>query len=154
MVNKEAELKKTLLGVLGERIVAKYLRDCGRLVNESLYMFDSSKDMEVDGHCVEVKTQTPLLIHDAFTVGINQMNKIQNSHKVYWVSVPPAKITDPLGGGVFEMDPKVASSFSYRLRTGREVICFKRNQDGMKIIYQIKDKKLLNHLQELSTSYL
>lgn len=55
MVNKENELKKTLLGILGEKIVAKYLRDKGHEVNESLYMFDSSKDMLVDGNCVEVK---------------------------------------------------------------------------------------------------
>jgi meiotically up-regulated gene 157 (Mug157) protein len=154
MVNKEAELKKTLLGILGEKIVAKYLRDCGHQVNESLYMFDSSKDMEVDGLHVEVKTQTPFLIHDAFAVSINQMNKIQNSHRVYWVSVPPSKVNDVLAGYVFEMDPKIASSFLYRLKTGREVMCFKRNQEGMKIVHQIKDQKLLSHLQELSTSYM
>ena len=153
-MNKEAELKRTLLGMLGEKIVAKYLRDCGHSVNESLYMFDTSKDMEVDGNNVEVKTQTPFLIHDAFGISINQMNKIQNSHRVYWVSVPPTKIADPLAGYVFEMDPKVARSFSYRLRTGREVMCFKRIQEGMKIVYQIKDQKLLDHLRDLSTSYL
>ena len=84
----------------------------------------------------------------------NQMNKIQNSHRVYWVSVPPSKINDVMSGFVFEMDPKVATSFMHRLKTGREVMCFKRNQEGMKIVYQIKDQKLLKHLQELSTSYL
>jgi hypothetical protein len=154
MVNKENELKKTLLGILGEKIVAKYLRDKGHEVNESLYMFDSSKDMIVDGNYVEVKTQVPFLIHDAFGISINQMNKIQNSHKVYWVSVPPSKIHDNLSGYVFEMDPKVAKSFLYRLKTGREVMCFKRNQEGMKVVYQVKDQRLLQHLQELSTSYL
>jgi hypothetical protein len=153
-VSKEDQLKKTLLGMLGEKIVAKYLRDKGHTVNESLHMFDSLKDMDVDGNQVEVKTQVPFLIYDSFAVSTNQMNKIKNSHKVYWVSVPPSKVKDNLAGYVFEMDPSVAVGDLYKLKTGREIICFKRNQEGMKIVYQIKDQKLLNHLQELSTSYL
>jgi hypothetical protein len=153
-MNKEAELKKTLLGILGEKIVAKYLRDCGHSVNESLYMFDSTKDLDVDGEMVEVKTQVPFFIYDAFAVSINQITKIQNSHKVYWVSVPPSKVNDVMGGFVFEMDPKIATGFMHKLKTGREVMCFKRNQEGMKIVHQIKDQKLLSHLQELSTSYM
>lgn len=153
-MNKEAELKKTLLGILGEKIVAKHLRDRGHSVNESLYMFDSAKDLEVNGEMVEVKTQVPFLIYDSFAVSINQMNKIQNSHRVYWVSVPPTKVNDIMGGFVFEMDPKVATGFMHRLKSGREIMCFKRNQEGMKAVYQIKDQKLLQHLQELSTSYL
>ena len=153
-MDSEKKLKNTLLGVLGERIVAKYLRDNGHHVNESLYMFDSSKDLIVDGNLVEVKTQVPLLMHDSFAVNINQVNKIQNSHKVYWVSVPPSKVSDNLAGYVFEMDPKIAVGYTLKLKTGREIICFKRNQNGMKIIYQIKDQNLLKHLQELSTSYL
>lgn len=153
-MNNDTKLKKTLLGVLGEKIVAKYLRDRGHNVSESLYMFDSSKDLEVDGEMVEVKTQVPFLIYDSFAVSIDQINKIQKSHKVYWVSVPPTKVNDVMCGFVFEMDPKVATGFMHRLKNGREVMCFKRNQDGMKIVHQIKDQKLLKHLQELSTSYM
>lgn len=154
MKNNETKLKNTLLGMLGEKIVAKHLRDCGHTVNESLYMFDSGMDMTVDGNAVEIKTQVPLLIYDSFAVNINQMNKIQKSHKVYWVSVPPTKVPDTLSGAVFEMDPKVAMSFSHTLKNGREIMCFRRNQEGMKIVYQIKDQTLINHLKELSTSYL
>lgn len=150
----EKELKNIMLGILGEKIVAKLLRDQGHTVNESLYMFDSIKDLDVNGEPVEVKTQVPLLIHDSFAVSLNQMNKIQKSNKVYWVSVPPTKINDVYSGFVFEMDPNIASSFLFKLKNGREIMCFKRNQPGMKIVHQIKDKKLLNHLQELSTSYL
>jgi hypothetical protein len=153
-MKNEDQLKKLLLGALGERIVAKYLRDKGHNVNESLYMFDSDKDLEVDGEHVEIKTQVPFLVYDSFAVSLNQMNKIQKSSKVYWVSLPPTKVNDILAGFIFEMDPKIATSFLHRLKNGREIMCFKRNQDGMKVVYQIKDKKLLNHLQELSTSYL
>lgn len=154
MKSTETKLKNALLGMLGEKIVAKHLRDCGHTVNESLYMFDSNMDMIVDGNPVEVKTQVPLLMYDSFAVSVNQMNKIKKSHKVYWVSVPPTKVSDILSGSVFEMDPKVVTSFSHKLKNGREIMCFRRNQEGMKIVYQIKDQTLINHLKELSTSYL
>jgi hypothetical protein len=154
MTNNETKLKNALLGMLGEKIVAKHLRDCGHVVNESLYMFDSNMDMTVDGKHIEIKTQVPLLIYDSFAVNINQMNKIQKSHKVYWVSVPPSTVSDNLSGAVFEMDPTIATSFLHKLKNGREIMCFRRNQEGMKIIYQIKDQTLINHLRELSTSYL
>lgn len=147
-------LKHTLLGILGERIIAKLLRHHGHAVDESLDMFDSIMDMQVDGKPVEVKTLVPLLIHNSFAVNINQYEKIKNADKVYWISVPPSKITDELSGCIFEMDPKIAKHFTYKLKNGRELMCFKRKQDGMKIIKRLRNKKLLNHLQKLSTSYL
>lgn len=150
----KTDLKKVLLGILGEKIVAKYLRDCGNLVNESLNIFDSEKDMDVNGERVEVKTQVPLLYMDAFTISYNQLNKIKGAHRVYWVSVPPTKYDDVLGGCVFEMDPLIAESFMVKMRDGREMIGFKRNQKGMKMVYQIKDQKLLSHLKELNSSYM
>jgi hypothetical protein len=153
-MKNEQDLKKLLLGMLGEKIVAKHLRDCGHIVNESLYMFDSNMDMTVDGKPIEIKTQVPFLMYNSFAVSTNQINKIQKSHRVYWVSVPPGKASDILSGAVFEMDPKVATGFLHKLNNGREIMCFRRDQEGMKIVYQIKDQKLINHLKELSTSYL
>jgi len=147
------DLKKTLLGMLGEKIVAKHLRDRGCTVNESLNIFDSEKDMEVDGNKVEVKTQVPFLMMNSFTISISQLRKIQNSHRVYWISVPPGKAHDALAGYIFEMDPAIAHGHRYTLKNGREMVAYKRNQPGMNIVGQIKDQKLLSHLTELSTSY-
>jgi len=52
------------------------------------------------------------------------------------------------------MDPTVAKYERYKLKNGREMLAFKRNQLGMDIVDQIKDKSLLDHMKELSTSYL
>ncbi len=150
----EKNYKKILLGMLGEKVVAKYLRDRGHEVNESLNVFDSAKDMVVDGENVEVKTQAPFIIHDSFSIATNQLTKIQNSHRVYWVCVPLSKTYDAYAGFIFEMDPKVAKHHTIRLKSGREMVCFKRNQPGMTIVHKIKDQKLFEHLKELSSSYL
>jgi len=148
------DLKKHLLGMLGERIIAKHLRERGHSVIESLNVFDSEKDLDVDGDKVEVKTQVPFLIKNAFSISPNQLNKIKNSKFVYWISVPPTKMPDSLAGFIFKMDPTVAKYERYKLKNGREMLAFKRNQLGMDIVDQIKDKSLLDHMKELSTSYL
>lgn len=147
-------LKKTLLGMLGERIIAKHLRERGHTVTESLNVFDSEKDLDVDGYKVEVKTQVPFIIKDSFSISRNQLNKIQNSKYVYWVSVPPTKVHDNLSGCIFKMDPNTAKFERYRLNSGKEMIAYKRNQPGMEIVDQIDNTQLLNHMKELSTSYL
>jgi hypothetical protein len=41
------DYKKVLLGMLGEKIVAKHFRDNGHHVEESLNVFDSDKDIFV-----------------------------------------------------------------------------------------------------------
>ena len=147
--------KKVLLGLLGERIVAKVLRDSGYSVEESLNVFDTTKDMLVNGKKVEVKCQVPYLIHDAFAVSPNQLKKLLSCRYVFWVSVPPKKINDPNSGWVYAMDTAVNVKYqTARNRNGREVVYFPRTQEAMKVIYKIKDTSLLNHLTELSSSYL
>jgi hypothetical protein len=64
----EVDYKKVLLGMLGEKIVAKYFRDNGHIVDESLNIFDSEKDMIIDGNNVEIKTNAPLIYYDSFSI--------------------------------------------------------------------------------------
>ena len=66
-------VQKILLGMIGERIVASILRGNGHLVEESLNVFDTEKDMLVDGNPVEVKTQVPYVIEDSFAVFIGRI---------------------------------------------------------------------------------
>ena len=51
--------RKILLGLIGERIVAHYLRNMGHVVEESLNVFDMEKDMMV---CVlkQIPQQCPM----------------------------------------------------------------------------------------------
>jgi len=102
------DYKRVLLGMLGEKIVAKHFRDSGHQVEESLNVFDSDKDMIIDGNNVEVKTNAPLIYYDSFSFANGQYNKIMNSHRVYWVSVPLQTQEDQFAGCIFEMDPRVA----------------------------------------------
>lgn len=140
--------------MLGEKIVAKHFRDSGHQVEESLDVFDSDKDMIIDGNNVEVKTNAPLIYYDSFSFPKGQYNKIINSHRVYWVSVPLQTQEDPFAGCIFEMDPKVAKLHTITFNSGKTTIGLRRQQDGMKIIHKIEDPKLLKQLKELSSSYL
>jgi hypothetical protein len=148
------DYKKVLLGMLGEKIVAKHFRDSGHHVEESLNVFDSDKDMVIDGMNVEVKTNVPLIYYDSFSIPKSQYNKIINAHRVYWVSVPLQTKDDQFEGCIFEMDPKVAKLHTIRFNSGKTVIGLKRQQEGMRVIHVIKDESLLKHLKELSSSYL
>lgn len=148
------DYKKVLLGMLGEKIVAKHFRDSGHQVEESLDVFDSTKDMLIDGKNVEVKTNAPLIYYDSFSFPKSQYNKIMNSHRVYWVSVPLQTQEDQYAGCIFEMDPKVAKPHLITFGSGKQTIGLRRQQEGMKVIYKIEDPKLLNHLKSLSSSYL
>ena len=152
---QETGERKILLGVIGERIVAHHLRKAGHDVEESLNVYDSEKDMLVDGLPVEVKTQVPIMIEDSFGIALSQKAKIFGCHRVYFVSVP-LKNTDELAGCIFEMDPKDPDLKAHRWETneGRPMVCFPRRQKSLKLIYQIKDTDILEQLRKLSTSYL
>lgn len=150
------DVRKILLGMIGERIVAAYLRSQGYCVEESLDVFDSEKDLLVDGKKVEVKTQAPIMVEDSFGISPRQKDKVMSSHKVYFVSVPLQRVADPLAGVIFEMDPQDPSLKIHKWHTikGREVLCFPRRQAAMKQVHRITDEKILKQLTQLSTSYL
>jgi hypothetical protein len=153
---QSVDVRKILLGVIGERIVSSFLRKQGHEVEESLNVFDTEKDMLVDGQKVEVKTQVPIIMEDSFGVTMNQKPKIMSSHRVYFISVPLPKNQDDLEGGIFEMNPKDPMLKAHRWRTfsGREMLCFPRRQTAMKLIHRIDDEKVLKQLKDLSTSYM
>ena len=148
------DYKRVLLGMLGEKIVAKHFRDSGHQVEESLNVFDSDKDMIIDGYNIEVKTNAPLIYYDSFSFPKSQHDKIMNSHRVYWVSVPLQTQEDQFAGCIFEMDPKVAKLHTIKFNSGTTSIGIRRQQDGMKVIHKIEDPTILKQLKELSSSYL
>jgi len=148
-------IKKILLGMIGERIVATWLRKQGHTVEESLYVFDNEKDMLVDGKNAEVKTQVPIMAEDSFTISINQRSKVLSSYRVYWISVP-TRVPNELDGCVFEMDPssELLKAHRWRTNSNREMLCFPRRQTAMKLLFKIEDPGILSQLNELSTSSL
>ena len=150
------EQRKVLQGMMGERIVAHLLRKNGHIVEESLNPFDNEKDMLVDGLPCEVKTQVPIVVEDGFAIDPKQINKIMNSHRVYWVCVPTTRNVDAHAGCIYEMDPKDENLKAHRwsAHNGRQSVVFPRVQKAMKIIGKIEDESLLEQLRNLSTSYL
>lgn len=149
------DVKRVMLGMTGERIVAHLLRKQGHIVVESLDPFDSEKDMLMDGLKIEVKTQVPFLVEDSFTISHSQLKKICNSHRVYFLAVPLFKNQDPNVGCIYELDSTQEFKCHRRfVANGRETICIPRNQPYMKIIGRVEDSKLLATLRELSTSHL
>jgi hypothetical protein len=157
MAKKEqtVDVKKVMLGMTGERIVAHLLRKQGHIVEESLDPFDTEKDMLMDGLRIEVKTQVPFLVEDSFAVSPSQLKKICNSHRVYFLSVPPSKNADPNSGCIYELDTTQEFKCHRRvLANGRETVCIPRNQAHIKVIGRVTDPKLLNTLKQLSTSYI
>lgn len=81
--------KTKLTGNLGEKLVAKYFRNKGLLVEESIDMFDQKKDMIVDEkYTCEVKTQQVWHRENAFTVKPNQILKCMEVDLLIFVETP------------------------------------------------------------------
>lgn len=80
--------KMTMTGALGERLVAKYYRDQGHVVEESLNMYDSEQDMHIDGANCEVKTQQPWHNEKSFTIRETQLKKCLEADKLVFVETP------------------------------------------------------------------
>jgi len=79
---------KTKTGDLGEKLVARYFRQNNSIVEESLDLFDRSKDMSIDGESCEVKTQQPWHKEQAFTVKPNQLQKCLEVDRLIFVETP------------------------------------------------------------------
>ena len=152
----DSNVSKILLGLLGEKIVAHYLRSKGYQVEESLDIFDSSKDMKVNDLKVEVKTQVPFVVYDSFAVNENQLNKMKGCRYVFFVSCPLQTVDDSYAGCVFCLDMQHESLKIERktLKNGRNIICFPRKQEAMRNVHRVTDTKILSQMKQLSTSYL
>jgi hypothetical protein len=85
----DSNQKKQKTGDLGEKLVARYYRDMGRSVYETMDLFDDKKDMLIDGllSC-EVKTQQPWHKEQAFTVKANQIKKCMSVDILIFVETP------------------------------------------------------------------
>ena len=80
--------KKTLLGGVGEKIVANYMSKQGIIVEQSVDPYDSQKDMKINGKPLEVKTQVPFVYKKCFTLKKNQLNKCLNAEYFVFVQAP------------------------------------------------------------------
>jgi len=89
------DMKKHMMGLLGERIVATLYR--GHQIEFAETVFDQHRDLRIDGRNVEVKTQRMWLKHNAFTYRPNQHQKCTSVDQLIFID------TDT--GDVYEASP-------------------------------------------------
>jgi hypothetical protein len=138
------EEKMNELGLAGEKIVTNMLNSLGSnlKIEHSVDKYDREKDMLVDGYKVEVKTQVPFVMKNAFTFLPKQLNKCRGVDVLYFVSVPPPRNEDKWAGWIFRAEPKNFKTTSYTTRDGRNMILVPREQEALVPIQKMSDEEI------------
>lgn len=126
-----------ILGKTGEKIISNFFSKIGKVVEHSINNFDSTKDMTVDGQKIEVKTQVPFVMKNAFTFKKNQLKKCLGVDKVIFVSVPNSIVSHYSAGKVYEIESSKLKYNFYITKDGRDMILIDINQPDMKELFQM-----------------
>ena len=140
------------LGLAGEKIVINMLSDEGCRIKTSIDKYDSEKDLLVDGqYKVEVKTQVPFVMQNAFTFKPNQLRKCRSVDVLYFVSVPPPRNQDKWAGWIFRAEPQNFTTRNYRTKDGRDMVLIDREQPALVPVKKMSDEEM-KELQKYSVS--
>jgi hypothetical protein len=139
------------LGLAGEKVIINLLSGEGRKIQSSINKYDSEKDLLADGKKVEVKTQVPFIMQNAFTFKPNQLRKCRSVDELYFVSVPAGRHTDKWAGWVFKADPKTFEIRNYKTKDGRDMLLVNREQEALKPVKKMSDEEM-KELQKYSVS--
>ena len=145
------EQNMEILGKTGEKIVSNFYSRKGKIVEQSINNFDSGKDMMVDGAKVEVKTQVPFVIKNAFSFRKNQLRKCLNADGVVFVSVPNSVKPHWSDGKVYLIEPSALKYSFYTTKDGREMVLIPINQPDMMEIYVMTQEECAE-LQKYTSS--
>jgi len=140
------------LGLAGEKIIINMLSGSGHIIKTSVDKYDSEKDLLIDGLIkVEVKTQVPFIMQNAFTFKPNQLRKCRSVDILYFVSVPAGRHTDKWAGWIFKADPKSFVTRNYKTKDGRDMILVDREQSALTPLKKMTDEEM-KELQKYSVS--
>jgi hypothetical protein len=140
------------LGLAGEKIVINMLSEEGCKIKTSVDKYDSEKDLLVDGqYKVEVKTQVPFVMQNAFTFKPNQLRKCRSVDVLYFVSVPPPRHQDKWAGWIFRVEPQKFTTRNYKTKDGREMVLIDREQPALTPIKKMSDEEI-KELQKYTVS--
>lgn len=143
-----------ILGRIGEKIVANMLTNLGLNVQESIDHFDSKKDFLVDGKTVEVKTEQPYVLKNAFSFRESQMRKCRNVDVLYFVSIPPLmKLDYKWAGWIFRAEPENFRSYSYTTKSGTRMIAVPIEQPALHPIGKMQADEILELLKYADSNY-
>lgn len=144
---QKSKEKMLMMGQLGEKIVKHYAQQNGLLVEDSLSMYDSEKDLKINGRTAEVKTQMRFFTQNAFTVKENQVRKCLNADLLYFVESPSR---DDTSIKVWECSKEDRQFRTYRTRDGRTMKLL--DVDDMELIYVLDDPKIVREMKSFSNS--
>lgn len=147
----DTEAPQAKMGRAGETIVHNWLNKNGFLVEASVDQYDSEKDMLVNGKKIEVKTQVPFIMKDAFSILQKQLNKCLKADVVYFVSVPNSTRKHYSDGKVYRIDSNKIKYQFHKTKDGRQMILIPIKQPDLQEVFQMS-KKECEILQRYSVS--
>ena len=151
MKNMTKEEMMNELGLAGEKIIINMLSEEGCKIKSSVDKFDSEKDLLVNDKKVEVKTQVPFIMQNAFTFKPNQLNKCRSVDVLYFVSVPAPRHSDKWAGWIFRAEPKEFKTRNYTTKDGRNMILIDREQKALKPVRKMTEQEMAE-LQKYTVS--
>jgi len=135
------------LGVVGEKIIANEL---GGDIKFSIDKYDNKKDLVVNGKTVEVKTQVPFILENAFSIKLNQLHKCRAVDELYFIAVP-AKRKFKWEGWMFKVNPKTFVTRKTLTRDNREMLLINIEQPAVEKVRKVNDAYIAS-LVKFSTS--
>lgn len=129
------------LGRAGETIVLNWFSSKGIPFQVSVDQYDSQKDMIAEGKKIEVKTQVPFVMKDAFTFKENQLRKCLNADYVYFVSVPNEKRPHHSAGKVYRIESIQLKYDYYTTKDGRKMVLVPIKQEAMQELFEMTEKE-------------
>lgn len=149
------EQRIDILGRIGEKIVVNYLNSLGHKVQESIDHFDRTKDMTVDGKHIEVKTEQPFVMKNAFTFRETQLRKCRTVDELYFVSIPPLIKKDyKWGGWIFKADPKnFIISEKYTTKYGNKMIVIPIEQEALVPLQRMNQEEINQLVKYAESNY-
>lgn len=130
-----------ILGKTGEKIVSNYYSKQGKIVEQAINNFDSTKDMLVDGKKIEVKTQVPFVMKSSFTFKENQLRKCLNADYVVFVSVPNGTMKHYSDGKVYAIESKKLKYNFYTTKDGRKMVLVAIGQPDMEKLFNMSPEE-------------
>lgn len=140
-----SEVKRTQLGIFGEKIVRNFFSKKGSLIEDTISMFDNMKDFTVDGNTVEVKTQQAFHVENAFSVKPNQVEKCQSVDLLIFVETP-----SQYNNSIKVWMAKNRNFRNRKTKDGRDMCLF--DKSGMVLLDSITDQNLVSEARKLSCS--
>lgn len=148
--------KQDRLGALGEAYVSEFLTTSGHQIRMSDNKYDSQKDMSIlienEWKTIEVKTQVPFIVENAFTYKPNQVKKCSSVDHLFVVTLPPpSNMSYRYCGYIFHVDPKTMHTRSRMTKDGRTMVLIPIEQPAVEIVAQLSNLQVKN-LQKYTVS--